>query len=121
MNSNALRSKGPELLADLADHVTAVLVELAHLEQIEAKAIATEIANRMASHWGGQNVYFPMGLSYKLSQRDRQIYDEFDGHNQSALARKYKVSIQWVYKIIKTVRIEEIAKRQSDMFPAADE
>ena len=116
MNSNALRSKGPELLADLADHVTAVLVEQAHIEQAEAEAVATEIANRMASHWGGQNVYFPMGLSYRLSRRDREIYDEFNGTNHSDLARKYGVSLQWIYKIVKAVRQEETARRQGDMF-----
>ncbi|MOA58273.1 Mor transcription activator family protein [compost metagenome] len=57
----------------------------------------------------------------KLSRRDRQIYDDFNGSNQSALARKYGVSLQWVYKIIKAVRKEEIARRQGDMFgPASD-
>ncbi|MBG4648123.1 hypothetical protein I5F68_30295 [Pseudomonas aeruginosa] len=75
----------------------------------------------MAAHWGGQNIYFPMGLSIKLSRRDRQIYDKFNGHNQSDLAREFGVSLQWVYKIIKAVRKEEIARRQVDMFsPASD-
>jgi len=70
----------------------------------------------MAAHWGGQNIYFPMGLSYKLSQRDRQIYDDFTGANHSELARKYGVSLQWIYKIVKTVRQEEMARRQGAVF-----
>lgn len=62
-----------------------------------------------------------MGLPLKLSRRDRQIYDKVNSHNQSELAREFGVSLHWVYKIIKTVRKEDIARRQVDMFsPASD-
>ena len=110
------RSKGPELLVDMAQHVSSALTELLGIESEKAEHVGQEIANRMAGHWGGQNIYFPMGLSYKLSQRDRQIFDDFTGANHSELARKYGVSLQWIYKVVKTVRQEEIARRQGDMF-----
>lgn len=114
--ANEFRSKGPELLIDLAQHVAVTLTELAKLEKEQAEQLGREIADRMAGHWGGQNIYFPMGLSYKLSQRDQLIYTEFNGINHSDLARKYGVSLQWIYKIVKTVQKEEMAKRQTDMF-----
>ena len=110
------KSKGPELLVDLAQHVAFTLAELVGLDEEKAEQAGREIANRMAAHWGGQNIYFPMGLTYKLSQRDQQIFDEFNGTNHSDLARKYGVSLQWIYKIVKTVRQEETARRQGDMF-----
>ena len=110
------RSKGPELLVDLASHCTQILLEMTELDKEKAQQIGREIAERMATHWGGQNIYFPMGLSYILSKRDRQIYAEFNGNNHSELARKYGISLQWVYKLIKTVHKEEIAARQQDMF-----
>ncbi|MDF0606666.1 DNA-binding protein [Neisseriaceae bacterium TC5R-5] len=110
------KSKGPELLVDLAQHVAVILAESLGLDEVKAEQVGRDIANRMAAHWGGQNIYFPMGLSYKLSQRDRQIYDEFNGTNHSDLARKYGVSLQWVYKIVKAVRQEEIARRQGGLF-----
>ncbi len=110
------KSKGPELLVDLAQHVAHALVELAGLSEEKANQIGREVADRMAAHWGGQNIYFPMGLSYKLSQRDHQIYEEFMGNNHSDLARKYNVSLQWIYKIIKAVHKEEIARRQGALF-----
>ncbi|NLR73546.1 Mor transcription activator family protein [Leeia aquatica] len=110
------KSKGPELLVDLAEQCALALVERAGVSQDKAEQLGREIADRMAAHWGGQNIYFPMGLSYKLSLRDRQIYDDFNGVNHSELARKYSVSLQWIYKIVKTVRQEEIAQRQGDMF-----
>ncbi len=110
------RSKGPELLLDLAEHIAVALNELVSMESETAQHVAKEVADRMAGHWGGQNIYFPMGLSLKLSRRDRQIYDEFDGKNQSELARKYGVSLQWIYKIVKAVRKEQLALLQGDMF-----
>jgi Mor family transcriptional regulator len=110
------KSKGPELLVDLAEQCSVTLRETAGMDKDKAEQVGREIAERMASHWGGQNIYFPMGLSYKLSQRDRQIFDDFNGANHSELARKYGVSLQWIYKVVKTVRQEEIARRQGDMF-----
>lgn len=110
------KSKGPELLVDLAEQCALALKESAGLADEKATQVGREIADRMAAHWGGQNIYFPMGLSYKLSQRDRQIFDDFTGANHSELARKYGVSLQWIYKIVKTVRQEEITRRQGDMF-----
>ncbi|WP_269447553.1 Mor transcription activator family protein [Burkholderia sp. MSMB1589WGS] len=43
-----------------------------------------------------RHIYFQMGASYRLSQRDRQIFDEFRGDKHGDLARKYGVSLQWV-------------------------
>lgn len=116
------RSKGPELLVDLTEHVAAALSELVSMEDGTARHVAKEVADRMAAHWGGQNVYFPMGQAGKVSQRDRQIYEEFNGTNQSDLARKWGMSLQWIYKIVKAVRKDELARRQVDMFaPPVDD
>lgn len=116
LKNGNFRSKGPELLVDLAEQCALALKEIAGLDKDKADQIGREIAERMAAHWGGQNLYFPMGLSYKLSQRDRQIYDDFTGANHSELARKYGISLQWVYKIVKTVRKEEMARQQGALF-----
>ncbi|ARU23629.1 Mor transcription activator family protein [Ralstonia syzygii] len=113
---DTFKSKGPELLVDLAQHAASALVELASLDKDKADQLGREIADRMAAHWGGQNIYFPMGLSLKLSQRDQQIYGEFNGTNHSDLARKHGVSLQWVYKIVKAMRQEDIARRQGALF-----
>jgi len=114
------RSKGPELLVDLAEQSAALLVDMVGMELMDAAHVGQEIARRMAFCWGGQNVYFPMGLSYNLLKRDRQIYAEFTGTNHSELARKHRVSLQWIYKIVKAVRREEIARRQGALFPSTE-
>lgn len=116
MTRDSFKSKGPELLLDLAQHVSATIAELLQVDPAIAEAAGHEVAGRMAAHWGGQNVYFPMGLSYKLSKRDREIWAAFSGHNHSDLARQYGVSLQWIYKIVKAARADELARRQGDMF-----
>lgn len=94
--------KSNELLIDLAQHIASDLKALLKLNAYQAEEIGSHIAKRMSAHWGGQNIYFPMNLSNKISQRDTQIYKEFNGTNHSELARKYGVSLQWIYKIIKS-------------------
>ena len=118
--SEDFRSKGPELLSDLAAHAAATLVELLGTDQEQANQAGMELANRMAGVWGGQNIYFPMGLSYKLSQRDLEIFSKFTGTNHSELAREYRCSLQWIYKIVKAGRQDEITRRQGDMFKASE-
>lgn len=113
---NDFRSKGPELLVDLAEQCAQVLMEIAGFDDEKAHNVGQEIAQRMAVHWGGQNIYFPMGVSFKLSQRYRQIYGEFNGTNHSELARKFRMSVPWIYKIVKAGRQEDLARRQGDMF-----
>ena len=60
---------------------------------------------------------------WKVSQRDREIFLEFDGRNHHELARKFGVSLQWVYSVVKRVRKEELDRMQGKLFdgePDAD-
>ena len=45
-----------------------------------------------------------------------QIYKEFDGKNHAGLARKYGLTVQHVYRIVKEVGMAERAKKQADLF-----
>jgi len=111
------RSKGPELLVDLADHAARAVLDIARLDQETADRIGYDIARRMMSHWAGQIVYFPKGAAFVVSERYRVIFSEFTGSNHAALARKYNLSIPQIYKIVKAVLEEERARRQGDFFP----
>ncbi|HGW6407859.1 TPA: Mor transcription activator family protein, partial [Escherichia coli] len=52
------------------------------------------------------------GISGRASERDYQIYSECDGRNYAELAKKYNLTLQWIYKIVKRVHTE---KQQSRM------
>ncbi|PIA86383.1 Mor transcription activator family protein, partial [Escherichia coli] len=82
---NQFRSKGPELLVELAQHTSETVREIIDIEPEVADQIGQAVANRMMQVWGGQNVYFPMGMVWKVSQRDREIFREFNGRNHHEL------------------------------------
>jgi len=112
----APRNKSPELLFDLAEHLSDLIERKGGLPPDTSSALAWETAEHMAEHWGGQNLYFPMGSSILKSQRARQIWQEFNGHNQPDLARKYNLSVQWVYTLIRNMQAEETKLRQQSLF-----
>ncbi|WP_290605682.1 Mor transcription activator family protein [Arsenophonus sp. ENCA] len=86
-----------------------------------ASQIGDAVANQMMPAWGGQNLYFPMGLMWKINQRDREIFADFNGHNHRALARKYEVSLQWIYSVVKRVKKEELNRLQGKLFSEENE
>lgn len=108
--------KAPEVLADLAKHVETELEEKHQFSQEKARQIGIDIAQRIAQNWGGEVIYIPRNLLMALNERDMKIYNEFNGNNHRELARKYGVSMQWVYKIVKRIHKDEIARRQISMF-----
>lgn len=110
------RNKAPELLAEMAHHVSAVLKEMTDMGTDEADNIAFEVITRIAEQWGGCQFYFPKGVAMQYYRRYRQIYQDFTGSNHTDLAKRYHLSIQRIYKIIDIVRTEEIRRRQRDIF-----
>lgn len=111
-----LLSKGPELLADLGEHTAAILCEKVGLDGDEATQVARELVDRMRLIWGGQLLYFPKGDSMEIAERDLEMWADFTGDNQAALAKKYKLSIQQVYKRLRLVRDAKFGDEQRELF-----
>ncbi|MBL3600658.1 MAG: DNA-binding protein [gamma proteobacterium endosymbiont of Lamellibrachia anaximandri] len=109
-------SKGPELLADLGERATAVLCKNADLDADKATQVARELVDVMRLAWGGQLIYFPKGDSLETAERDLNLWADFTGDNQAELAKKYKLSIQQVYKKLREVRKAKIRDSQHDLF-----
>lgn len=114
-----LAVKYPEILVDLhgkfAELLKAELGQIAekdcNFEDISFKL--TEIIRR---DWAKQQVYIPQCQSVELTKRDYEIYSKFNGRNHRQLCQEYNISEQWLYKIIKKVREEEIRKNQGRLF-----
>lgn len=111
-------TKAPDLLADLAKH-TVVAVQEFGVSEEQAENIGMIVAMKISQSWGGLNVYMPKALELFACEREKQIYNEFNGTNHAYLAKKYNLSLQWIYKIVKKVQKEEVNKRQMDMFANA--
>lgn len=110
--------KMPELLTDLASRAQKILVEKADMDTTLAEHVSFEIAREMAENWGGQSIYVPKGHEMQLHSRDEQVWDDFDGHNHNQLAAKYKISVQWVYTIVKRMRALKFQRIQPGLFDA---
>ena len=116
MSDNRKR-KELELLEDLAKQTSRILQEVLAIDSEAGNHVGQEVANYMAINWGGQNVYIPKGVSIMVSKRHLEIYADFNGHNHAELSRKYGFSMPWIYRVVKLVRAEEVARRQGRLFP----
>ena len=108
--------QGKALLNDLRDLSARLLQNDVQLDQEFANQVANELAFQIAQHWGGQSVYIIKDDTFLADERDLKIYNECNGINHSELARKYKISVQYVYRIVKRVSEAERARRQPDLF-----
>lgn len=109
--------QGSVLLNDISDKLTALAVREGINPEL-AENIGREAATFLADDWGGQSIYIPMDLSAKLSARNEEIYKLFTGDNISELAKRFGLSVQTVYRIVKAERFKR-APRQASLFTAS--
>lgn len=106
----------PELLSDLAEKTAEILRESIEIDPATASHIGVKLARSIAEKWKKQLVYIPEGLGMYIHERDLQIYKEFNGSNHAELARKYKISMQWVYAIVKKMQAIRAREVQPELF-----
>lgn len=104
---------GTALIQDLSDKLADSAHELLGIEKDKAEIFAQAAALRVARDWGGQLIYVPMDLVGRLISRNEMLYREFSGMNAYDLAKKYQLSVQQVYRIIKAMRAERTQKQHS--------
>ncbi|MBF0309492.1 MAG: transcriptional regulator [Magnetococcales bacterium] len=98
------------VLQDVAD-IAADLLRTAGIDEQQADQIGGHLAQRLASHFGGQQIYIPKDTLFALSKRDEEIYAAWsDGWKHHELAKRYNLSVQWVYEVIK--RVQEYRRKQ---------
>lgn len=113
-------TKEPELLVDLAAKASALAKQLLGAPDDVAEAFGADLAQVMASDWGGQSIYFPLGTCYKVARLHQEVWDAFKGDNINELASKFHISRVWVYKIVGRMREAELARRQAQLFTGPD-
>ncbi|HDR1038462.1 TPA: hypothetical protein QB307_000842 [Pasteurella multocida] len=63
--------------------------------------ITQNIINKIYLHNGGMVIYIPKGNSTNINSRNRLIRQEFTGDNHAFLAKKYGLSLQMIYNILR--------------------
>lgn len=75
--------------------INQAIEECDSLDEVAPKAL--EIFHFL---FGGSVIYIPKGTLKHLNARNKLIKAEFTGNNHTELAKKYGLSVQWVYKIV---------------------
>lgn len=87
------RAAGPKLKQIFHGDLPPEMREIANL-------VGLENTVNLIAHYSGQAVYFPKYETATLKLRNRRIYQEFDGSNVRALAKKYNLSQRHIRKIL---------------------
>ncbi len=104
-----------ELFADLIALLQRQLAENG-VAATEATIIASDLADHMADHWGGQNITFPKEYRRKLSRIEIEIYDAFRGHNGPELAQRFNISERGLRKLVARVKKRLASGGQCGLF-----
>lgn len=104
-----------ELLSDVADQIAIILRDFG-IDETLAAHCGSNVAAHLADHWGGQHVTIPMDYAFKLSVRDLEIFEQVRGNNIPEVAKRYGLTVNAVYRIIKRTKKRAIAKAQPDLF-----
>lgn len=86
--------------------------------QFDAERIALTATERIRKQWGGIQIYIPMGRMLKLSRRDVEICQRFNGHNKLELCREFKITAPHLYRIVNQVHA---SKRKRGSSPGGND
>lgn len=105
-----------ELLADAAEQVAQRLITKHGMDEEVACDVGNTLADFLADHWKGQNIYMPGDQAFKLNARDWEIFRRFERGNANDLAREFKVSKVRIHQIYKRCLAEYRSKMQTSLF-----
>ncbi|HGB3471632.1 TPA: Mor transcription activator family protein [Salmonella enterica subsp. diarizonae serovar 61:l,v:z35] len=105
-----------DLMDGLMEAVVTVLNDCQGIPLVTACRVASIFADRMSFVWANNVIRIPKGVAYNTLKRNKALFDDFDGNNHAILGRKYGVSIQRVYSIVKEMRQAYVDSLQVDMF-----
>lgn len=113
-------SNYPELLADMATHAKTLFVQKGIADET-AHQVAWDLAEFLRTHWSKQTIYFPEAVSLEARRRAAGMFAEFNGRNIAELAKKYDVSVQHAYRMIRYMRAESVLANQGRLFDDDDD
>jgi Mor family transcriptional regulator len=109
-----------ELLADVAEVTARELHEKHGVDLDMAVDVGNALADFLAEHWKGQNIYMVSDREFKLSKRDQEIFERMKRGNANELAAELGISYVRVHQVYKRVLLEARRRVQPDLFNAGD-
>jgi Mor family transcriptional regulator len=111
------KSKWPRDLVALLDMYKATLKRMGYPEE-EAEKITYAMLADLSTYCGGRYIYLPKADALETAIRDVKIYRDWSKDNVTpeALAGKYKLSLQHVYRVVKEQRRYHLNRVQMGLF-----
>ncbi|MGH1460980.1 MAG: Mor transcription activator family protein [Neptuniibacter sp.] len=112
-----VRKKWPKDLAALIDIFSDELERQGYAKE-ESQRITHRLLAAQSMYCGGRYFYLPKPDALEKAVRDLNLYNDWAGNNMepSELTKKYKVSVQHVYRIIKEQRAYYRKRIQPELF-----
>lgn len=110
-----IKSNWPGDLVELSD----VIRQQLKREGVEDEQIYRQMDRvllAMSFLGGGRGYYLPKGDRIKNAVRDKRIYDSFNGSNIHELVRKFALSEQKIYNVIREQRALHLRRVQHNLF-----
>lgn len=98
--TSQVKNRYPELLCEIRDALVNAFLGDGKPQDV-AKRDAGLAVDALVYTFAGELIYIPRAALAHIDERHRRIQEEFTGENQRELARKYKHSIQHIYRIVK--------------------
>ncbi|WP_010603978.1 Mor transcription activator family protein [Pseudoalteromonas maricaloris] len=109
------RAATAETLLLLMDSIEEVLIQ-AKLGDEKASELATLITDHFRNRCVGSSIYIPKGVSLDNMLKHSAIYQDFRGDNHAELSKKYNLSEQRIYQIVRAVKAAETKRIQPELF-----
>lgn len=106
----------PELLTELMEHLNTCLTSAGIAADL-SRQVAESTTEHIRENFGGLQLYIPIGVQYRLGNRDKEMYERFTGSNYDELAKAYSLSSMQVRRIIRAVRAFYRTRGQLPLFP----
>lgn len=73
---------------------------------MELNKVAEKTCREIKKRWAGDRIYISKEFSIEISKRDKRLIADFDGSNHKYLARKYDITVNTVYVIVRRSVVE---------------
>lgn len=108
-----------ELLADVAERIAQRLIEQHTIDEDTACDVGNDLADFLADHWKGQTFYLPADQTYRLNQRDWEIFRRMERGKAPDLAMEFGISKVRVHQVYKRCLTAYRALTQHSLFGEA--
>ena len=68
---------------------------------LDDRDLSKKVVRELLKDFGGMQVYLPLASAAFKADDDKAIYDEFDGINKRVLCRKYDITFNTFYEILR--------------------